>query len=573
MYLLNPQTGRWIKSSGTVAATILKTHDPKTLRFSETKSRNLKIVPYNPKSLSSELHFSEEKCKILGSGTFGRVYLLESYPHNLAVKVFTDEDDLSLTFLREVNALLAFDHPNVLRPHSIHPKTITFPVYQTTLHTYIHFNSSRLSSAERVVILYQILLGLHHIFTRGYMHRDLKPDNILLNQKDTVYDIVIADLGLCRRTVSPRNELTGVVQTLWFRAPEVLREETYSFSADIWSYGLLVIYVLTGRMLSGNNEEHQLQLINEALSHKERWPLSEGERRLLDRILLWDPEKRATTTELLLDPYFSGVKGLHPSPKLVDDDFVIGVRCLSPTSGTHTAIYSDLILNSLTSRLTKGQTVDDGGRLILIDWMVFSCILHKIPRPIILQAIALLDNYLEKDSDPEEARIVAAACVSLTLDLADPHPRVGDSFLDNFETTKIDSYSQKIFETLVVTDPPHLGELAALILPTNFLVDRGRILRIAEYFILMALILSHPSEREAIVISSIYWAYLMESPLDQRSTRATTFWEELQLEEKDKNTIRIFTRDLLEKVQTCGLRVLSLKKWKIHFLETKPSIF
>ena len=106
-------------------------------------------------------------------------------------------------------------------------------------------------------IIHQILLGCDYLHSNNIIHRDLKSDNILLNNDGTVK---IGDFGLSRRVNSyNKKKYTTNVVAVWYRAPELLvsssNECDYDFGIDIWSIGCILVELLTGEPPFRSNSE------------------------------------------------------------------------------------------------------------------------------------------------------------------------------------------------------------------------------------------------------------------------------------------------------------------------------
>src|ERR1700761_1314481 len=108
--------------------------------------------------------------------------------------------------------------------------------------------------------MYQMLRGIAFCHENRVLHRDLKPQNLLINTKG---QLKLADFGLARAFGIPVNTFSNEVVTLWYRAPDVLLgSRTYNTSIDIWSAGCIMAEMYTGRPLfPGTTNEDQLQKI------------------------------------------------------------------------------------------------------------------------------------------------------------------------------------------------------------------------------------------------------------------------------------------------------------------------
>ena len=108
--------------------------------------------------------------------------------------------------------------------------------------------------------MYQLLSGIAFCHDNRVLHRDLKPQNLLINKKG---QLKLADFGLARAFGIPVNTFSNEVVTLWYRAPDVLLgSRQYNTSIDIWSAGCIMAEMFTGRPLfPGTGNEDQLMKI------------------------------------------------------------------------------------------------------------------------------------------------------------------------------------------------------------------------------------------------------------------------------------------------------------------------
>ena len=108
--------------------------------------------------------------------------------------------------------------------------------------------------------MHQLLQGIAFCHENRVLHRDLKPQNLLINNKG---QLKLADFGLARAFGIPVNTFSNEVVTLWYRAPDVLLgSRTYNTSIDIWSAGCIMAEMYTGRPLfPGTANDDQLQKI------------------------------------------------------------------------------------------------------------------------------------------------------------------------------------------------------------------------------------------------------------------------------------------------------------------------
>ena len=189
-----------------------------------------------------------------------------------------------------------------------------------------------LEESEIKDIIYQTLLGLAYMHKYGYFHRDMKPENLLINDKI----VKIADFGLAReiRSIPPYTEY---VSTRYYRAPEcILKSSNYNSPIDIWAVGCIMaeMYLHPKPLFYGQNEKEVLNKICSILGTPTHDTWAKGIQQanligiklpnnsgtdlaniipnaspkaieVMKEMLQWDPNKRPTAISLLNHSFFA----------------------------------------------------------------------------------------------------------------------------------------------------------------------------------------------------------------------------------------------------------------------------
>lgn len=157
-------------------------------------------------------------------------------------------------------------HENIVSLHDvIHTENklmLVFEFMDKDLKKYmdVHGDRSALQPPLIKSFMYQLLKGIAFCHENRVLHRDLKPQNLLINNRG---QLKLADFGLARAFGIPVNTFSNEVVTLWYRAPDVLLgSRQYNTSIDIWSAGCIMAEMFSGRPLfPGTGNEDQLQKI------------------------------------------------------------------------------------------------------------------------------------------------------------------------------------------------------------------------------------------------------------------------------------------------------------------------
>jgi len=226
-----------------------------------------------------------KKISYLGEGQFANVYQARDVDKGTLVAIkkiklgtrHEARDGINRTALREIKLLQEIRHDNVItlldvigRRNSIQ---LVFDFMETDLENLIRKRDVMLQQSHVKNIMKQVLLGLEHLHLNFILHRDLKPNNLLLNSQGRVK---IADFGLARFYGSPNRVYTHQVVTRWYRAPELLYgARQYGTGIDMWSIGCIVAELLLRvPLFPGESDIDQLLKITEVLGTPtdEQWP-------------------------------------------------------------------------------------------------------------------------------------------------------------------------------------------------------------------------------------------------------------------------------------------------------------
>jgi hypothetical protein len=189
----------------------------------------------------------------LGKGGMGQVYRAQDprLGREVAIKVLPRlDEDLVRRFEQEARALGALQHPNILSVHDLGAQDgVPYLVFElldgATLGERLTTDPPSLKEALELAA--QIARGLAAAHEKGIVHRDLKPDNVFVMRTGQVK---ILDFGLAKATASLDGQATAVgvmIGTPHYMSPEQVRGQTVDLRSDIFSFGLVLFEMLSGR--------------------------------------------------------------------------------------------------------------------------------------------------------------------------------------------------------------------------------------------------------------------------------------------------------------------------------------
>ena len=206
----------------------------------------------------------------LGKGTYGTVYKArkkgcDKFFAIKKIKNELDNEGIPSTALREIAILKKMKNPNVVNVEGIafNKKHIELCLEYCKYDLKKLIDSKKHDSSFYNVkfvknMMYQLLKGVEHLHSHKILHRDLKPQNILVD--DNGWILKLADFGLSRVYSIPIRPYTKEVLTLWYRAPEMmLGINNYAIGLDIWSIGCIFVELYLGKpFVMGDSEIDQL---------------------------------------------------------------------------------------------------------------------------------------------------------------------------------------------------------------------------------------------------------------------------------------------------------------------------
>ena len=302
---------------------------------SENNGETLKInkslfISINNEKLSEEYRVGE----VLREGSNGsiRKVLHCLTKQERSMKIFKKKEGNENKILNEVNILSQITHPNILHIYEYFKESSNFYLIteyyegneltdlleELVLDETVAPAQHHLSEKKACPILKQLMSAILYCHKNNIVHRNLKPESILLewinNDEDKTFYPIVKLIGWGKATTIPNNEKINenIKSVIKYTAPEILKKENYNEKCDIWSIGVILYYILCGYPpFQGSNDKEISDLVikgNFDLNGHGWDKISDEAKDLIKKMLTYDIEKRISAEEVLKHPWFEKFK-------------------------------------------------------------------------------------------------------------------------------------------------------------------------------------------------------------------------------------------------------------------------
>lgn len=263
-------------------------------------------IPELPESMNYVLMFDDlDMQQQIGEGQSGVVYrgMIKSLQQEVAIKCLKTRTfstfELEM-FRREIFTMAVLSHPSLIRLYGYTAEPpyciVTEYMLNGSVASFLKERGSELTPTDRTLIALDVARGIEFLHSRGIIHRDLKSLNVLLDENKRAK---ICDFGLVR--MKSNIVMTGLIGTSMWMAPEVLvSSPNYDEKVDVYSFGVLLWELLTGRT---PNKDKKVEAVIDILENQRKLDIPENTppdlRDLIKSCWQIDPKARPTFHEII----------------------------------------------------------------------------------------------------------------------------------------------------------------------------------------------------------------------------------------------------------------------------------
>eukprot|EP00742_Colponemidia_sp_Colp-10_P001686 GILJ01001807.1.p1 GENE.GILJ01001807.1~~GILJ01001807.1.p1 ORF type:complete len:588 (-),score=66.08 GILJ01001807.1:162-1925(-) len=275
-------------------------------------------------------NFEEEYVilKKLGQGSFAEVHTARHIRTNRTYAVKSINKQLvksskrEMAVRNEMEIMKELEHPNVITLYEVFESTNHIHLVLEYLRGGEVFDrlllKGRFHEQEACLLMRNLLSAIAHMHSKKIVHRDLKPENLILVSAANDYDVKIADFGLAQKIGS--ESLTQRCGSPGYVAPEILLDEGYGLTVDIFSLGVIMYLLLSGSPAFYGDDVDQVLRSNvrcEVSFPASPWgAVSDSAKDLIKQLMQRNPANRASAADALRHPWITRMSNWSEVPRL-----------------------------------------------------------------------------------------------------------------------------------------------------------------------------------------------------------------------------------------------------------------
>ncbi|KAL4975750.1 hypothetical protein BDW66DRAFT_64379 [Aspergillus desertorum] len=245
--------------------------------------------------------------RLIGKGSFGKVYLASHKLTNHSKVVLKSSDKEDTNLAREIHHHRQFLHPHIARLYEvIVTEKLVWLVLEycpgDELYNYLLRNGPL--PIDKVKKIFTQLVGaVSYVHSKQCVHRDLKLENILLDKHENVK---LCDFGFTREYEGKASYLQTFCGTICYSAPEMLKAEKYAGEkVDVWSLGIILYALIAGELPYDDDDDQvtKTRILNEEPRFTDKFP--DDAKALISLLLSKRPLLRPSLDEVLAHPFLS----------------------------------------------------------------------------------------------------------------------------------------------------------------------------------------------------------------------------------------------------------------------------
>lgn len=234
---------------------------------------------------------------------------------NLAAKLIKYDEETEKNAKQEFEIMKTFKHDRLLAAKNgyIVQKYVVILMDRLENKELLDFLAEKTTASEEDAsrVIAQLVETLNYLHTQNVVHLDVRPANILMSKE---FKLTLIDYGNARKIMAPNGQMVDAVGVTEFTAPEVLNFEMTHWAADMWSVGVLLYILLSGKLPFTVDDSEPDEDIDEKIAAKVKAAnvilkatdfrnATEEAENLIKRLLVRQPERRPTAVSCLDDPW------------------------------------------------------------------------------------------------------------------------------------------------------------------------------------------------------------------------------------------------------------------------------